>query len=224
MKCNRVAKTQKKSPPITNPTFTAGIRGSGIIKASNPHEIKNGRSRGHTTGQSQVDYTLPVRTGLLLPRVVLPLATFPLVCPFPLVAGLRAWSTWFPNAVPLVYDPAAWADGSWSWFVVELVLPMFWGPRTPPEVTECSLRVTLGALGMSEDAEADPSLKIGECQVSPFMPSSLYSVALEEIPPGNLMLGKMESCWVMATLTFLSATTASAFCFPCKICFCRALT
>ena len=66
-------------------------------------------------------------------------------------------------------------------------------------------------------------LKTGDSHLSPLAASSLYSVALEEIPPGSLMFGKMLSCCVMATLTFLSAATSWLFCLPCKNFFWAAL-
>ncbi len=36
--------------------------------------------------------------------------------------------------------------------------------------------------------------KMGDSHLSPFRARSLYSVALVEMPPGSLTLGKIESC------------------------------
>lgn len=45
---------------------------------------------------------------------------------------------------------------------------------------------------------ADPMEKTGDSHFSPLRASSLYSVALELIPPGSLISLKMLSSWVMA--------------------------
>jgi len=175
---------------------------------------------------------------LLGPRVV---PGWPVVLPFkPAAAGVaslpNAWSTWFSKAesgpapldrpwFPLARPWWFWAaSGSLSWLDVEEVCPMFWGPRTPPSVTGWSFRVTVGALAMSVEVGAEPSLKMGDSQLSPFIASSLYSVALVEMPPARWMLGKMESCLVMAMLTFVFDAISSAFFWPCRTFFWKAET
>jgi hypothetical protein len=91
------------------------------------------------------------------PLVVLKaLSTWLLKPAEPLTAEPFVWPAEPLTAEPSVV-PATWAAGSLSWLVIELVLPTFCGPRTPPSVTEWFLRVTSAALGILDEAEELPN-------------------------------------------------------------------
>lgn len=64
--------------------------------------------------------------------------------------------------------------------------------------TQVNERRNVGSESVGNLLLADPMEKTGDSHFSPFRASSLYSVALELIPPGSLMSLKMLSSWVMA--------------------------
>lgn len=71
------------------------------------------------------------------------------------------------------------------------------------DVGACCLSVNIllglrGTCKMGHLLLADPMEKTGDSHFSPLRASSLYSVALELIPPGSLMSLKILSSWVMA--------------------------
>src|ERR1700712_5382416 len=86
-------------------------------------------------------------------------------------------------------------------------------PLLPGMAVLCCLRVTFGAEGMEVLSFAFPIPNTGDSHRSPLLANSLYSVALVEMPLGRSMLGKIESCLVMAMLNFLSSIDFWTFSF-----------